>query len=193
MNSLDIKQIKQQMDQIINIEYYEEIDSTHNYAKKAIDSLKDKTVIIAEKQTGGIGTKGRKWHTGEGKNIAMTIVLKANYDIKQLDGYTVKIAQDIKKSINELYGYELKIKEPNDLMLNGKKICGILTEIHTIGEKVKYILISFGFNVNEDNFNEEIKNIATSLKKEYEKEFNREEIIISILNKLIPKDIDYKN
>ena len=185
MKELNIEEIKQKTNKIANIEYYQEIDSTHNYAKRTIDKQKDKTVIIAEKQTGGIGTKGRKWHTGEGKNIAMTIVLKPGCDIKQLDGYTVKKAQEIKKSIKELYGYELEIKEPNDLMLNGKKICGILTEIHTIGEKVKYIILSFGFNVNEDDFSEEINDIATSLKKEFKKEFSREDIICNIINKLL--------
>ena len=76
------------------------------------------------------------------------------------------------------------IKEPNDLFLNNKKICGILTEINTIGEKINYLLISFGFNVNEDEFSEETNNIATSLKKEYNKEFEREKIISCIIEKL---------
>ena len=69
-------------------------------------------------------------------------------------------------------------------MLNEKKICGILTEINTSGEKVNYLLISFGFNVNEDKFSEETKDIATSLKKEYNKDFIREEIIKEIIENL---------
>ena len=82
-----------------------------------------------------------------------------------------------------MYGYELRIKIPNDLMLNGKKICGILTEVHTQGEKIEYLLISIGFNVNETEF-DELSDIATSLKKEYQKEFDREKIIINIINKI---------
>ena len=71
------------------------------------------------------------------------------------------------------------------MILNGKKICGILTEIHTQGEKIEYLLISIGFNVNEDTFDLNINEIATSLKKEFNKEFEREEIIIKIINKII--------
>ena len=69
-------------------------------------------------------------------------------------------------------------------MLNGKKLCGILTEIHTRGEKIEYLLISFGFNVNEEEFSEETKEIATSLKKEYKREFIREDIIRKVLEKI---------
>ena len=114
----------------------------------------------------------------------MTIILKPNCKIAQLNNLTVDIAKKIQKAIKELYGYELTIKEPNDLMLNNKKICGILTEINTIGEKINYLLISIGFNVNEENFSEETKNLATSLKKEYNKNFSIEEIIIKILENL---------
>ena len=71
---------------------------------------------------------------------------------------------------------------PNDLILNGKKICGILTEVHTQGEKIEYLLISIGFNVNEEEFSKELIEIATSLKNEYKKEFDREEIIVNIIN-----------
>ena len=69
-------------------------------------------------------------------------------------------------------------------MLNNKKICGILTEINTIGENINYLIISFGFNVNEECFSEETKNIATSLKREYKKEFSREDILIEILRNI---------
>ena len=71
---------------------------------------------------------------------------------------------------------------PNDLILNWKKICGILTEVHTQGEKIEYLLISIGFNVNEEEFSKELIEIATSLKNEYKKEFDREEIIVNIIN-----------
>ena len=145
-------------------------------------------MIIAETQTNGIGTKGRAWYTGESKNIAMTIILKPNCPISTLEGLTVKIAECMQKTIRELYQINLEIKEPNDLMLNGKKICGILTEINTISERINYLLISLGFNVNEDVFSKETENLATSLKKEYGKDFLREEIIkkfIEILEKEI--------
>ena len=177
---MNIEKIEKQTNH--KIQYYEEIKSTHLHAKE-IEKQGD-SILIAEVQTGGIGTKGRSWHTGQNKNIAMTIIKHPICNIKQLEGLTTKIAEAIKIVIKELYGYELQIKVPNDLMLNNKKISGILTETHTIGEKVECLLISVGFNVNEDEFEDEIKEIATSLKKEYKKEFNREDIIINIIKKI---------
>ena len=107
-----------------------------------------------------------------------------NCKIEELNGLTTKIANKIKEAVYELYKYELKIKKPNDLMLNNKKISGILTEINTISEKINYLLISIGFNVNEDHFSKETENIATSLKKEYRKDFIREDIIIKFIENL---------
>lgn len=167
------------------IEYYKTINSTHIYAKQIANKSKnDGMLILAEQQTGGIGTKGRKWFTGYEKNIATTIILYPKYKINQLSNLTIYIATKIKEAIKELYDYNLEIKEPNDLLLNNKKICGILTEIHTQGEQIKYLLISFGFNVNEESFSEETKNLATSLKNEFKNDFCREEILKKILEKL---------
>ena len=111
----------------------------------------------------------------------MTIILKPKCSVKQLNGLTIKLAQTIQRVIKEMYNYELTI---NDLLLNNKKICGILTEVNSIGEKINYLLISIGFNVNEEYFTKETKEIATSLKMEYNKEFEREKIIISVIENL---------
>lgn len=122
----------------MTIEEYEEIESTHKYLKENQQKYKEKTVIIANRQTGGIGTKGRSWFTGSSKNIAMSILYRPMCDIKDLDGLTVEIAKKLQKEIQDLYDIKLKIKEPNDLMLNNKKICGILTETNIIGNKINY-------------------------------------------------------
>ena len=177
---MNIEKIEKETKQKIN--YYKEINSTHIHAKE-IEKQGDQ-ILIAEVQTAGIGTKGRIWHTGESKNIAMTIIKHPECKVKALEGLTSKIAEVIQQIIKEMYGYELQIKIPNDLILNGKKICGILTEVHTQGDKIEYLLISIGFNVNEDSFSIELKEIATSLKTEYKKEFSREDIIINIINKI---------
>lgn len=187
MEKLDIEKLRESLKGKIgrNIEYYEEINSTHLYAKKIAQySENDGKMIIAEIQNAGIGTKGRNWYTGKGKNIALTIILKPKCEISDLENLTVDIAIAIKNAIKELYGYDLQIKKPNDLLIDNKKICGILTQINTIGEKINYLLISFGFNVNEDEFSDNIKDIATSLKKEYNKDFCREDIIIKIIDNL---------
>lgn len=191
---MNIEKIKQANTKFIGkqVEYYEKIESTHLYAKEiASDKNQNGKIIIAENQTGGIGTKGRSWHTGNKKNIAMTIILKPSCKACNLKDLTVDIAKTMKETIFELYNIELKIKEPNDLLLNNKKICGILTQINSIGENINYLLISFGFNVNEEDFSDEIKEIATSLKKEFNKEFEREEIIKKFIEKLEKLILNY--
>ena len=114
----------------------------------------------------------------------MTIILKPKCKITDLKNLTIEIANCMQKTIYDLFEIRLDIKEPNDLILNGKKISGILTEINTIGEKINYLLISIGFNVNEEDFLDELKDIATSLKKEFDKEFSREDIILSFIRNL---------
>lgn len=114
----------------------------------------------------------------------MTIILQPKCKIDDLKNLTIEIANCMQKTIYDLFEIRLDIKEPNDLILNGKKISGILTEINTIGDKINYLLISIGFNVNEEFFSDDLKDIATSLKKEFDKYFSREEIIVSFIRNL---------
>lgn len=184
---MDLKRIGNAKTNYIGKEviYKEEMESTQELARKlAINGAKNGSLIITDNQTKGKGTKGRIWNTTKEKNITMTIIIKPNFKTEQLEGLTLKIANAIKEAVQELYNYELSIKEPNDLLLNNKKICGILTEASSIGDKVNYILIGIGFDVNEENFNKELQNIATSLKIEYGKEFEIEEIIVKIIEKI---------
>ena len=166
---------------------FEEIDSTHKYLIENYKTLKNKTIVLADMQTAGIGTRGRSWYTGNKNNIAISILYKENLKLEELEGLTIKIADKIKKTIKKLYNIDLKIKEPNDLMLNNKKICGILTQVNTLNGKINYLIISIGFNVNEIEFSDEIKDIATSLKKEFGIDFNKKDIIEKIILEL--KDI----
>ena len=182
---MKIEKIKKSHTQYIGKEIIDkqQIDSTHKWALRQIDQIKNGTIILAEQQSSAIGTKGRTWYTGK-NNIAMSIVIFPQCHIQQLEGLTKNIAIVIQEAIYELYGKELSIKEPNDLLCNGKKVCGILTQTATKEQQVKYIVISIGMNVNEMQFPEEIQNIATSLKKEWNIEYAREEIIIKIIEKL---------
>ena len=167
---MDVLKIQEANTRVIGkqICYREEFESTHLKSKQIVKKLSlidNGTILLADRQSNGVGTHGREWYTGAEKNIAMT---------KNL---TIIIAQSMQKAIKELYGYNLEIREPNDLMLQGKKIGGILTEVNTISGHINYLLISIGFNVNEEKFSDETKELATSLKAEYHKEFSREEII----------------
>lgn len=163
--------------------YFQEIDSTQLEAKRNKQKYDNGTIIIADVQTAGKGTHGRMWHT-KSDNIAMTIILKPKANIKQLEGFTVAIAERIKYAIKKLYNINLEVKLPNDLLLNNKKICGILTEVITVQENIKELFIGIGFNVNENDFSDDILNIATSLYNETKQQYCREDIICKIIENI---------
>ncbi len=185
---MEIDKIKNAKTKILGkqVIYYEELDSTQLLAKYLVKNkqIKNGTIIITDNQTNGIGTKGRKWFSKTKENITMSIVIFPNCVISEINNLTIEIAELLKKSIQELYNINLEIKSPNDLLLNNKKICGILTESNTINNNINHIIIGIGFNVNQIKFNEETKKLATSLKNEYKREFNREEIIIRFIENI---------
>lgn len=179
---MDILKIQEANTKVIGkqICYRKEFESTHMKSKQIVKKLSlidNGSILLADRQTSGVGTHGRNWYTGSEENIAMTIILMPKCEVNQLDNLTIKIAESMQETIKELYGYNLDIRYPNDLMLNGKKIAGILTEVNTVSGHINYLLISIGFNVNEENFSDETRELATSLKAVYHKDFSREEII----------------
>lgn len=126
-----------------NAIYYPQIDSTQLEVWRQVEegTIKNGTIVIADIQTRGKGTHGRKWYTDEENNIAFTFFLEPNCEIAKLEGITIEIAKILIKVFQKLYGISLKIKFPNDLVYQGKKIGGILTETKLIGETVKYLVV----------------------------------------------------
>jgi len=167
----------------MKIHHFETINSTHTYLKENYMNYEDGSVIIADYQTDGIGTHSRTWFSSK-KNITISILYKPTCSVDKLNNLTIDIANVLKEMIYDMYEINLNIKYPNDLYLNGKKIAGILTTINTLGEKINYLIISIGFNVNETDFPKEIEEIATSLKKEFSKDFDKEKIIKKIIEKI---------
>ena len=166
-----------------NIIFFDEIDSTQIQAKKfAENCVTNGTIVLTENQTGGLGTHGRKWYSEKNKNIAFTIILYPECELQKLKNLTKDIAKCVVEALNRICKIKTDIKEPNDIMLNSKKIGGILTQIITNGENIKYLLIGIGINVNSEDFPEELEQIATSLKKETGMEFSRENIIAEFCN-----------
>lgn len=98
-----------------------------------------------------------------------------------MDNLTIAIAKCIKKALEELYDIKIEIKKPNDIILNKKKLAGILTESISQGEIVKKIYIGIGINVNQEIFDNDIENIATSLKKELNRDFSKIDILKKFL------------
>lgn len=135
------------------------------------------------------GTHGRKWYTEEQDNIAFSFVIKSNCKIENLKGMTLEIAQVMIQTFLKIYNIKLQIKSPNDIVYNGKKIGGILTETKINGEIVKYVVIGIGINTNQEKFNNEIKNIATSIKKEFDIKVDSKKIITEFCNEFEEKII----
>lgn len=158
------------------------IDSTQDEIKRR-ENLGNGTVIIAENQTKGKGTHGRVWYTETtGKNVAMTFVLFPNTHISKFEDITVLIAKCIVKTFKKLYNISLDIKYPNDIVINSKKIGGILTETKVIGQNVKELYIGIGLNILQEEFNEDIKDIASSIINEFNIKCVREDIISEFFN-----------
>lgn len=164
--------------------YYKEIDSTQKEIWRLIkkENIPNGTLVLADIQTEGQGTHGRKWYTDESNNIAFSILIKTNCNIKKLEGLTMKIAQIIIDIFKTKYNIRLSIKEPNDIVCKGKKIGGILTQITTVSENVKYLVIGVGINTNKEKFTNDIIKIATSIKKEFKIEVNTYEFISNFCN-----------
>ncbi len=184
---LDIEKINQKLNTSFicqKIIYYKELDSTQDEAKRIAkkNNIIDGTYIVTDIQTKGKGTHDRKWYGGEYENICGTFILTPNCHISKLKNITIVIAQCVIKAMKNLYGIELQIKYPNDVMCNSKKMVGILTESITNKEIVQYLFVGIGINVNQTIFGPEIQDIATSLKKEYNKDFCREDIIAEFFN-----------
>lgn len=159
--------------------YFKSIDSTQLYVKQLDEenSAKNGTVVFSDVQTAGIGTHSRKWYTGNGKNLAFTFVLYPDCKVKNFERFTYMLAETMLETIQILYHINLQIKIPNDIVYHGKKIGGILTESISHGEIVKKIFIGIGLNVNQEEFPGNLSEIATSLKREFQGEYNREEIL----------------
>ena len=150
--------------------FYKQIDSTQSEVWRLIKNnvIQNGTLVMADIQTKGKGTHGRIWHTDEGENIAFSFYIKAECQFEKLEGITIEIAEILVDIFRKKYNIKLDIKEPNDIMYNNKKIGGILTESKINTEKM--------------NFSEDIKNIATSIKKEFGIKVNRLEIISDFCN-----------
>ena len=166
-----------------NIIYYKEIDSTQSEIWRMIqNNNKSGSLVMADIQLLGKGTHGRPWYTDEANNIAFSFFIKLNCKINKLDGITIEIAKIIVNIFRRQYGIYLSIKEPNDIVIRDKKIGGILTETKIISENVKYLVVGIGINTGKEHFSEDIKNLATSIKKEFNIDVDVKSFIVEFCN-----------
>ena len=173
--------------------YYKSIDSTQKEIYRRIENkaILSGDVIIADIQTNAIGTHCRRWYTDRENNIAFSLYVDLGENIKILDGITIRIAEILKEIFKVIYDVDLTIKKPNDLILNRKKIGGILTETKVCGNIVKYIVLGIGINTNQLVFDENIEKIASSIKKETKIIIDNNKIIYEFLYRFA-KEIDIR-
>ena len=146
------------------IYFYDEIDSTNNEAKKkAEDGATQGTLVITECQNSGRGRRGKKWISPSGSGIWMSYVLRPTIHPYGASMITLVAALSVVSALKNIKNLECSIKWPNDIVANGKKICGILTEMSSELDSVNYIVIGIGINVNITEFDEDIKDIASSV------------------------------
>ena len=158
-----------------DIVHFHEIGSTNEEAKKIAEKgYSEGTLVIAEKQTGGKGRMGRHWQS-PATGLWSSIVLKPSIPPRDAPQLALLVAAALRTVLSKEFGIDAKIKWPNDLLVDNKKICGILTEMKGEMDKISYIVNGVGVNVNQEieDFPEELANTATSLKIIKEMEIDR--------------------
>lgn len=155
-----------------------EVDSTNTYAKRiAIEGAADGTVVVADCQTGGRGRMGRRFQSPSGKGVFLTALLRPEIAPDSLISFTALVAVAMCDAVEAACGLRPGIKWTNDLVVGNRKLCGILTEMSIEGEsgQVQYLIPGIGVNVGqrEEDFDEEIRSVATSLWIETGKDVSR--------------------
>lgn len=165
-----------------NLYYYKEIDSTQLEAWRNT-KLESGSIVLADAQTDGKGTHGRVWYKNCKKDISFSLKINANCHIEDLQNITIDIANIIVDIFYDLYKISLQVKKPNDIMLNGKKLGGILTETKLNGTYVKEIVVGIGLNLKKQIFPKQIDKEATSVENELGINIGRVDVITEFCNR----------
>lgn len=161
--------------------YYEVTDSTNLRAKELAGEGTHGTLILADRQTAGRGRRGRIWESEAEENIYMSLYLRPEFSPVKASMLTLVMAYSVEEALRKKWKIEAQIKWPNDLVLNKKKICGILTEMTMDGRKIQSVVIGVGINLGNKEFPEELRDSATSIWMETRTHFSKEELIDEIM------------
>ena len=175
---------------------YDRIDSTNIKAKELADEASEEgTIVLAEEQTAGKGRLSRKWLSPSGGGIWLSIILRPPLLPIHAPKITSMAAAAVLKAVNHVTGLECGVKWPNDIIINDKKVCGILTEMQSDIDVIKYVVVGIGINVNmtQEDLAPEIRKSATSLRIEKGSKIHRIDIIQSICSFMEEIYMDYIN
>jgi BirA family transcriptional regulator, biotin operon repressor / biotin---[acetyl-CoA-carboxylase] ligase len=174
-----------------DIRVFQETTSTNDVIEKlAHDGVKEGVVVFAESQTRGRGRLGRKWISPGRRGLWFSVLLRPDLRPQEATRLTVASATALRRAIESLTGLKPDIKWPNDILIHGKKVAGILTELSAELDRVKYVVLGIGVdvNLNQADFPAELRKVATSLKAELGRLVSRPELAVAILREL---DHDY--
>lgn len=174
-----------------DIRVFEETTSTNDVVEKlARDGVKEGVVVFAESQTKGRGRLGRKWMSPPRKGLWFSILLRPELRPQETTQLTVAAATALRRAIISRTGLQPEIKWPNDILISGKKVAGILTELNAELDRVKHVILGVGVDVNLSaaELPAELRKIATSLRIESGETVSRPELAADILREL---DCDY--
>lgn len=183
-------------ERVANIICLDTVDSTNTYLKlQAQQCTPSGLVVVANEQTKGRGRYGRNFQSSKDKGIYLSMLMRLDSSPAETANITAWVAIAISNAIEAIYGKLPSIKWVNDLLMNGKKICGILTEMSVEGEsgRVQYVVTGIGVNVNNQqlDFSEDIRSIASSLAIETGKNINRAQLTAEIIKNLDKMILDW--
>lgn len=162
--------------------FYDTIDSTNTEAKRlGEEGAPDGTLVVADMQTAGKGRRGRGWISPAHTNVYFTLLLRPRFAPDKAAMLTLVIAHSMCRAVEEVTGLEAGIKWPNDIVVSGKKICGILTEMSVELNEIKYVVIGVGINVREQEFPEELREKAIALDTACGTRVDRTRLITAIM------------
>ena len=165
----------------VNVVHYKEVDSTNAEARRlSVEGAESGLVVTAKKQTAGKGRRGRSWESPADENLYLSILLRPSLEPEKAPMLTLVMAYSVAKALQK-EDIQVLIKWPNDLVLSGKKVCGILTEMNLSGTQVEDVIVGVGLNVNTMKFPDELEDKATSLRKETLRELECGELLQLIL------------
>ena len=164
--------------------YFDTIDSTNTKAQELAEKgYPSGTLVVADKQESGKGRRGRSWVSPSGTGIFMTLMIKPDINPNNASMLTLVAALAVAKAITSVTGEKALIKWPNDIVINGKKVCGLLTEMNAQFDYINHIVVGIGINVHNESFPEEISQMASSLMIEAGgKRFHRAQIIAETMS-----------
>lgn len=174
-----------------DIRVFQETTSTNDVAEKlARDGVREGVVVFAESQTRGRGRLGRRWVSPPRKGLWFSVLLRPRLRPQAATRLTIMSATALVRALESRTGLAPEIKWPNDILLRGRKVAGILTELHAELDSVQYVILGIGVDVNAGptDFPPEVRSLATSLKSETGEAIDRGELAAAILREL---DQDY--